>query len=85
MEFRYLILAVLGFAAVIKLKSVALIATMFLGSMPVLIFMGYFWVRRIKKSLDVMNVEEATHYTKLGYSMQEETISLLKQILNKLP
>ncbi len=83
-EFRYLVMAVLGFYFALRMDSPILIPLMFLLSIPALIFFGWLSVHHISKVCEWLNIQFSTHWSRYTYDLQEEMIKHLKEIKDEI-
>lgn len=79
-QFKYLVGGILAFCFLIKLTSYIWIGGIFLGSLPLLILIGYVWSRRVMRTLEWFNIEFSTHFAKYNIQMQEKHVELLMDI-----
>ena len=82
-EFRYVVIGISAVVLALKITGSAIFlwfAILFLIAMPILMVVGYIWVKHFKKSLDWFGVEHATHFTKYEITLLE---NILKELQKK--
>lgn len=87
---KNVILGLAAFAVLTRIeKQYWLIGLIGLSLVPVLILLGWMWVKRARKSIEYFNIKYTSTFGKYGVEMQEkqikqqaEVIELLKKIAN---
>ena len=79
-EFRYLLMAILGAYYALKLSNPLIIPIMFFLSCLVLIFLGWLYVHHMKKIMEYITIEYATHWGRYQFELFEKIIQLLEDI-----
>ena len=83
-ELRYLILAILAIYALLKLENFWLMPLMFLCSVPVLGIIGFINMHKMKKTMEFLNIQFATHFSRYSIELQEKQIEMLEEIIKCL-
>lgn len=83
-DWKYLVAGILAFYYALNLTDYRYMVMMFIVAIPILILLGYVWVRWVRKTMEWFSVKYTTHYAKYGYDLQERRNDLLEQILNKI-
>lgn len=83
-EFRYLIMAILALYAILKLDNPWLMPIMLLGSLPILLILGYISVHYMSKVMDYLSVHFGTYQSKRSLELQEQTLEALHKFNEKL-
>lgn len=80
----YALIGLAGVLAVAKSGNYWILAVIGLAAIPVLDLLGWLWVTRGKKSTEYYQMRYTTTYGKYGFELQEEILSTLKRIEEKL-
>lgn len=83
-EFRYLIMAVMAIYALLKLDNPWLMPIMFLGSIPVLLVLGYISVHYMSTVMDYLGIQFGTHFGRRSVELQEETLAAIQKLNERL-
>ena len=83
-ELRYLVMCIFGIYMVMKWSNPWLMAVMFVGSIPVLVFIGWIQTHRMSKTLDYLSTAYATYWAKYGFELQERQTWACEAIDKKL-
>ena len=83
-EFRYLIMSIFAIYYALKLTNIWLIPIMFLLAIPALTLFGWLSVHHMRKVMEYLGIEFATHWARYTYELQEKQIKLLEQLNEKL-
>jgi hypothetical protein len=81
-NFKYVIMAIFGIYYTLKLKNPDLLLGMFLFSIPLLMFIGYWSVHHIGKVTDWLNIKFSTHYSLYSIKLQEEIKNAVQELAN---
>jgi hypothetical protein len=80
-NFRYVIMAIFGIYYTLKLKNPDILLGMFLFSIPLLMFIGYWSVHHVGKVIDWLNVKFSTHYSLYAIKLQEEIRDAVQKLV----
>lgn len=90
-QWKYVVLAIYGIAFLTHIESYLIMGLMFLTLIPILMFVGYLWFYRGKKSDEYFKMKHTSIYSKYNIQMTEKQmeyskkqIDLLENILKKL-
>jgi len=84
-EARYLVMAILAVYYALKLTNPWILVAMFAVSVPVLVIFGYVAVHHMGKTLDFLNVEHATHWSRYNYTLLEQIRDELRKSNRETP
>ena len=82
--FRYILMAIFGAYVLLKLDNPWLMVLMFLVAVPVLIFAGWCHVHQMAATINFLDVEFGSSWTKYGYSLSERSVRALEEINENL-
>ena len=90
-EFKYLVAGILGIYFTLKLDSIPLLIVVFLGSIPLLIFVGFFQTHKMAKALEWTGMMFSSYFARHNVDLQEQQVlftgeqkKLLEEILVEL-
>ena len=83
-QFRYLIMGIFALYVMLKLSSYIYLLLMFLLALPVLFVLGWLNVHYISKVKERLSMKHGTHYGIKQYELQEETVKLLKELVDNV-
>ena len=76
-EFKYLIAGIMSLYVILKLDNTWQMVFMFVGSLPVLVIIGWLYVHKMSKALDWLNVEYGTHWARYNFELLEKQLKKL--------
>lgn len=83
-EFKYLVAGILAIYYTLKLDSVAVLITIFIISIPVLTFIGWFHTHKMSKALEWTNMAFSSYFARYNVDLAEKntesTIQIEKEI-----
>ena len=79
-EFRYLLMAIFALYYALKVNNIILIPIMFFIALPILILLGWLSVHHMKKVMEYLTIQFATHWSRYQFDLQEEVVKTLKEI-----
>lgn len=79
-RWQSLIIGILGLAAVTKITSIWLIATIFISSSAILIVIGHFLVHRVSRMMDYLGIKFGSHFATKSFDYVEAQYKLLEEI-----
>jgi len=79
-QFRNLFLLIFGVYFTFKLAAPVWLAVMFSVAVPGLILAGWVQVNHMAKTLNWLEVEYASHWTRYSFELQEKILEELKRI-----
>lgn len=82
-EFRYLAMLIFGVYVVMKLSNPIWLGVMFLIAVPLLIVFGWMQVHHMAKTINWLDVEFASHWTRYSFELQEKIVKNLEAIKRK--
>jgi hypothetical protein len=83
-EFRYLLMGILAVYALLKLDNPWIMLIMFVVAVPVLCFLGWIFTHYMAKTMDFLNINFSTHFSKYIIEMQERQVKALENIDEKM-
>lgn len=80
----YALIGIAGVLAIdgssLELRNILMLGMIGLGFIPLLIFIGYLWVVRGKKSTEYFQIKYTSTFGRYSVELQEEQMRLLKEI-----
>lgn len=73
-------MTILAVYALLKLDNPCYMILMFIGSVPILMFLGWLAVHKIDKVIEYLNIQYATHWSRYQVDLQEKILGELKKI-----
>ena len=83
-EFKYVIAGILALYFALELDNIILIPIIFLIVVPVLWLIGYIWITYAVKSMEWINIEYATFWTRYNYALQEKQLENLESLTEQI-
>lgn len=83
-EARYLVLAIMGTYALLKMDNPWMMLVMFLVSLPILGALGWLYTFKMAKTMDWLNVKFSTHFSKYSIELQERQVKAVESIDGKI-
>jgi len=83
-DFKYVIAGVLALYFAINLDNIIFIPITFFVALPILWLIGYIWITYAVKSMEWINIEHATFWTRYNYSLQEKQLEFLEKLCGEL-
>lgn len=83
-EFKYLIAGILAVYYTLQLDSYKILIFMFVISVPILTFVGWFHTHKMAKALEWRNMVFSSYFARHNVDLAEQNVELLEKILNKL-
>lgn len=82
--FKYLVAGILAFYYALKLDSYEVLVFLFVISIPILTFFGWFHTHKMAKALEWRNMVFSSYFARHNVDLAEQNVELLEKILNKL-
>ena len=82
-KFKYQGAGIFALYYTLQLNNPLLILAMFVVSVPILILLGWLWIKRVARSLEKMSVDKGTYYSIYGYSLQEDIALSLRKLAKR--
>lgn len=90
-QFKYLIAGILAVYYMLKLDSYMVLAIIFVVSIPILTFCGWFYTHKMAKALEWTNMVFSSYFARYNIDMAEknientsDTVTLLKEVRDLL-
>lgn len=90
-EFKYLVAGILAFYYTLKLDSLWWLIGIFVVSIPVLIFVGFFYTHKMAKALEWTSMMFSSYFARHNVDLQEKNVlysakkvELLEKILEEM-
>ncbi len=90
-QFKYLVAGILAVYYMLKLESYAVLLAIFIVSIPILTFAGWFYTHKMAKALEWTGMIFSSYFARYNVDMAEknienttESVVLLKEIRDKL-
>ena len=82
--FKYLVAGILAFYYALQLDSYEVLIFLFVISIPILTFFGWFHTHKMAKALEWRNMIFSSYFARHNVDLAEENVELLKEILEEL-
>lgn len=79
-EFRYVFMLIFGVYVVFKMSNPLWLVAMFLVVAPLLIVCGWFQVHHMAKTINWLDVEFASYWSRYSFELQEKQVKELEEI-----
>lgn len=79
-EFKYLIGGILATYYFLKTDNLKLMIWMFVIALPILVFAGWFWTHKAKRTIEYFDIKYTTHFGQYNIRLQEKQIETLQEL-----
>ncbi len=79
-EFKYLIAGILALYYTLKLDSYGTLIFLFVISIPILTFVGWFHTHKMAKALEWRNMVFSSYFARHNVDLAEQNVELLREI-----
>jgi len=79
-EFKYVIAGIIAIYFALELENPLLIVLIFITAIPSLMLLGWIWVNFAVKTMEWVNIEYATYWTRYNYSLQEKQLDAINKL-----
>lgn len=83
-EFKYLVAGILALYYTLQLDSYVILLAIFIVSIPVLTFIGWFHTHKMAKSMEWTAMMFSSYFARYNVDLSEKTVKLLDDILQEL-